>query len=220
MPPRNSPNPSTTYKLALALLSLGVILVARLAPGQGGHKDAIVVKVYDGDTVELNDGEHVRLIGIDTPELHESQKLFQDAQRTGQDIAVIKAQGERAYEFTRDWVLGQQVHLTFDAQKKDKYGRLLAYVYLPFPRPPLSAGPRSGYITSIDGKKWYFLNATIIQGGYAVPMTIPPNVKYADIFKALYQQARDYKLGLWTDTEVNVQPVQHHRRSRANSRVN
>ncbi len=42
-----------------------------------------------------------------------------------------------------------------------------------------------------------FLNAFVVQQGYASPMTIPPNVKYADLFKELYQEAREQKRGLW-----------------------
>jgi len=192
----------STKKILLAVSAAIIAIVMSFFPGIHGHREALVVKVFDGDTVQLDGGEKVRLIGIDTPELHESDKLRADSQRTGQDILTIKAMGKKAYEFTNSWVLGQRVRLEFDVQRRDKYGRLLAYIYLPFPRPPLSTGPRAGFITSRDGKKWYFLNGTIIQSGYATPMTIPPNVKYSEIFQALYQQAREYKLGLWAEKKT------------------
>ncbi len=183
-------------KFVFAVLAVVAAVFANIVD-KPQHRQALVVKVYDGDTVGLSDGEKVRLIGIDTPEEFESSKLFADAGRTGQDVAVIKAMGKKAHEFTSRWVLGQTVRLEFDREKHDRYGRLLAYVYMPFPHPPLSDLPRAGYIVNIDGKKWYFVNATIVQSGFAKPMPIAPNDKYKEIFQALYDQAKEYHLGLW-----------------------
>jgi micrococcal nuclease len=126
----------------------------------------------------LESGERVRLIGIDTPEMHRSDKLYRDARGSGQDIQTIMALGERAYRFTRSLVQGRRVRLEFDVDRYDRYGRLLAYVYLQ------------------DGT---FVNAKIVQEGYASLLTIPPNVKYADLFLKLYQKARINKRGLWGD---------------------
>ncbi|MCX5697962.1 MAG: thermonuclease family protein [Candidatus Omnitrophica bacterium] len=130
----------------------------------------------DGDTLVLEGGERVRLIGMDTPELHESQKLYRDSQRSHQDVHTIQKLGRRAYEFTKNLVEGKRVSLEFDAEKHDRYGRLLAYVYL---------------------KDGTFVNAEIVKQGFANLMTIPPNVKYADLFLRLYREARDDKRGLW-----------------------
>jgi len=140
------------------------------------YSGVLVKRVIDGDTIQLETGERVRLIGIDTPEMHESDKLYRDSQKTGQDIRTIKELGRHAYEFTRILVEGKRVRLEFDVEKHDRYKRLLAYVYLG------------------DGK---FVNAEIIRQGYASLMTIPPNVKYADLFLKLYQEARVTKKGLW-----------------------
>lgn len=140
------------------------------------YTDVLVKRVVDGDTIVLETGERVRLIGIDTPELHESNKLYRDAQRTQQDISTIQKLGQRAYEFTRNLVEGKRVSLEFDVEKRDRYKRLLAYVYL---------------------KGGIFVNAEIVKEGYASLMTIPPNVKYADLFLKLYRQARENKRGLW-----------------------
>lgn len=49
------------------------------------------------------------------------------------------------------------------------------------------------------GKYKVFVNATIIKAGYATPITIPPNVKYADLFQELYEEAREQKMGLWRE---------------------
>lgn len=140
------------------------------------YADILVKRVIDGDTLLLESGERVRLIGIDTPEVHDSQKLTRDSQRSKQDIRTIKKLGSRSWEFTRNLVEGRRVRLEFDAERHDKYGRLLAYVFLE------------------DGT---FVNARIVEEGYASIMTIPPNVKYADMLLELSRQARESKRGLW-----------------------
>jgi len=142
------------------------------------YADILVKRVIDGDTIQLESGERVRLIGIDTPEMHESDKLYRDSQRTQQDIKTIQKLGRRAYEFTKSLVEGKRVSLEFDVERRDKYDRLLTYVYL---------------------KDGTFVNAEIVKQGYASLMTIPPNVKYADLFLRLYQEARLNKRGLWSN---------------------
>ena len=142
------------------------------------YDDVLVVRVVDGDTLKLENGERVRLIGIDTPEMHESEKLYRDSKKSGQDIKTIQALGRRSYKFTRQLVEGKRVRLEFDVEKQDRYKRLLAYVYL---------------------KDGTFVNAEIIKQGYASLMTYPPNVKYVDTFKELYKQARENDLGLWKE---------------------
>ena len=140
------------------------------------YADILVSRVVDGDTLVLETGERVRLIGIDTPELHVSNKLYRDAQRTGQDVDAIKKLGMRSYAFTKNLVEGKRVSLEFDVTKYDKYDRLLAYVYL---------------------KDGTFVNARIVEEGYASLMTYPPNVRYANLFLKLYQEARRNHRGLW-----------------------
>ena len=140
------------------------------------YADILVKRVIDGDTIQLETGEMVRLIGIDTPEIHDSDKLYRDSARTKQDVTTIKEMGWRAYKFTKSLIEGKRVSLEFDVEKHDKYGRLLAYVYL---------------------KDKTFVNAKIVEEGYASLMTISPNVKYADLLLKLYQQARNNRRGLW-----------------------
>jgi micrococcal nuclease len=142
------------------------------------YEDILVTRAVDGDTLKLENGERVRLIGIDTPEMHESNKLYRDSQKTNMDINTIKALGRKSYLFTRDLVEGKRVRLEFDLEKRDKYKRLLAYVYL---------------------KDATFVNAEIVKQGYASLMTYPPNVKYADEFLKLYKEARENKRGLWRE---------------------
>lgn len=140
------------------------------------YSDIAVKRAVDGDTLELENGERIRLIGIDTPEVHDSNKLYRDSQRSGEDLKTIKELGRRSWNFTRDLVEAKRVTLEFDVEKYDKYKRLLAYVYL---------------------KDGTFVNAEIVRQGYASLLTIPPNVKYADLFLKLYKEARENKRGLW-----------------------
>jgi micrococcal nuclease len=88
-----------------------------------------VQRVVDGDTLQLSNGEKVRLIGVDTPESADNPKLRRDAQKTGQDRSEIIQMGKEAAGFTRKLVEGKQVRMEYDVQQRDKYGRLLAYVF-------------------------------------------------------------------------------------------
>ena len=144
-------------------------------PTTGGS--AYVSRVVDGDTLKLSTGERVRLIGIDTPEVHESAKLDRDVQRSGRDRETIIALGQKSSAFTRNLCEGKTVRLVFDVEKRDRYGRLLAYVYLE------------------DGT---FVNAKIVEEGYGTVMTVPPNVKYTTLFTELQQKAREEGRGLWS----------------------
>ncbi len=140
------------------------------------YNDILVKRVIDGDTLLLENGQRLRLIGIDTPEMHDSEKLERDARRSKQDVKSIKRMGNESYKFTRGLAEGKRVRLEFDVERYDKYKRILAYVYLP------------------DGT---FLNARIVEEGYASLLTYAPNVRYADLFLKLYTQARDNRRGLW-----------------------
>ncbi|MDO8525966.1 MAG: thermonuclease family protein [Candidatus Omnitrophota bacterium] len=139
--------------------------------------DGVVVsRVIDGDTIKLSDGRRVRLLGIDSPELHYSEKLVRDSHRTHKDMKEIQAMGQRAAGFTKRLCEGKPVRIESDIRKLDKYGRLLAYIYLP------------------DGT---FVNAKVLEEGYAQVMTIPPNVKYAEYFLKLQREAKENRKGLW-----------------------
>jgi len=140
------------------------------------YNNILVTRVIDGDTIELKSRERVRLIGIDTPETYLGPKLERDSERTKRDYKTIIAMGKRATAFTKKLVDRKTVRLEFDIEKKDRYGRLLAYVYLP------------------DGR---MLNAEIVKEGFAQVYTFQPNVKYVELFKKLQKEAREDKKGLW-----------------------
>jgi micrococcal nuclease len=121
-------------------------------------------RVIDGDTIILSNREKVRLIGVDTPETKHPNK-------------PVEHYGKEASAFTKKMVEGRPVRLEYDWQQRDKYGRLLAYVYL------------------MDGT---FLNAEIIKQGYGHGYTRFP-FKYLDQFRQYEKEARENKRGLWAD---------------------
>jgi len=135
-----------------------------------------VSRVIDGDTIVLSDGRRVRLIGIDTPEVYFSAKLLRDSKKSGRDIKTIQGFGKRASAFTKELCFGKKVILEYDIERYDRYKRTLAYVFLE------------------DGT---FVNAKIVQEGFAQVMTVVPNVKYANLFLKLQQEAREASRGLW-----------------------
>lgn len=136
---------------------------ADLPPGT-----ASVISVTDGDTIRVRiggDEERVRLIGIDTPETH------------GQG-GLRECFGQEATDHTKRLLRpGTRVRLVRDVEARDRYGRLLAYVY------------RDG-----DG---LFVNMALAEGGYAAVATFPPNVAHAEEFVAAAARAREASRGLW-----------------------
>ncbi len=163
----------------LTLLTFSVLLLVSL-PSHSQDKIYKVKRVVDGDTLLLTNGERVRLIGVDTPEVHDSEKLDRDAQSTGRDIKTIKALGKKASAFTKSLVDKKEVRLEFDQanahiKHRDKYGRILAYVYLS------------------DGT---FVNAAIIKQGYGLAYTLFP-FKYIEEFRRYEKKARENERGLW-----------------------
>jgi micrococcal nuclease len=145
--------------LALPLSALDAVTAAPVT------LDATVVRVVDGDTVHVRVGdrlEKVRYIGVNAPEVHHPRK--------GEEPG-----GREAWRANHRLVAGRAVRLELDVQSRDRYGRLLAYVWV---------GDR-------------MVNAELVRGGYAQVMTIPPNVRYQAMFLALQRDARDAGRGLW-----------------------
>lgn len=170
-------------RLAAALLVLAVAApaAADVAFPQlpKGLDHATVVKVNDGDTVVVllrGRRERVRFIGLDCPELHESPKLERLLRRGRQTREEIIALGARAEAVTRRALLDREVLLEYDVERRDRLGRLLAYVWLP------------------DGT---LFNAVLLRDGWARILTFPPNVRYVDLFRRLDRQARAEHRGLW-----------------------
>jgi len=184
-------------------VSLGRALVAgaliagcaTAAAPPAGLTRARVVAVGDGDTITVQIAERrerVRLIGVDTPELHESPKLDRDAQRSRRSRRDIQADGARARTFTADRLLGQTVSLERDVEPRDRYGRLLAYVWLD------------------DGT---LFNVELVRAGWARTLTVPPNVRHVDALVEAQRAARAARRGFWGDRHAPRRPAASSRRS-------
>lgn len=174
-----------------------------------------VKRVVDGDTLLLEDGRKVRLIGVDTPEVHVSQKLYKDSERSGENMATIRELGLRAAAFTRKYLDKQQVKLEYEPSNQvthhlDKYGRTLAYVYVQLGKLP----PEYEEYLSKKGEKknkghfYVLFNRLLIQCGYANAYTRFP-FEYLEDFRICEREARTFETGLWklTDKEKLKPPV-------------
>jgi micrococcal nuclease len=163
---------------SLLLAALIALVVLRPNAGGGGGREgqagasasgrsvhAKVTRVIDGDTVEVRiDGreDEVRYIGIDTPE-------------TVKPGTPVQCYGPQASALNHRVVEGRMVRLVFDRERRDVYGRLLAYVFV--------------------GRE--MVNARLVRLGYARTLTIPPNVAHAGLFHRLARSAGRQGRGLW-----------------------
>lgn len=164
---------------------------------QYSYDDILVAKVIDGDTAQLENGERIRLLGIDTPEVYHTKESQEKALRKGTDVEAIRVLGKKATAFTRELMEGKRVRLVFDAEKRDKYNRLLAYVFIDYSSAIDITKAEGDYFICNGIITSLFCNATIVKSGYARPMTILPNLMYADLFRTLDREAREHKRGLW-----------------------
>jgi micrococcal nuclease len=145
----------------LVLLALTVAAAA----AQPATFEAAVERVVDGDTIQVRvDGrtETVRYIGVNTPEVRHPWRGAEPG-------------GQEAWTVNRELVAGKRVRLEMDVQPRDRYRRLLAYVW-------------------VDG---VMVNAELVRRGYAQVMTVPPNLRYQRLFLTLQREARQAGRGLW-----------------------
>jgi micrococcal nuclease len=145
-------------RLILLLVALALVSGCVQQQGQGlsGLRQEFVARVVDGDTLEMGSGEKVRLIGLDAPEL-------------GQPCAL------EAKLRLEELVLGKGVFLEKDVSDRDKYGRLVRYVYL-------------------DG---VFVNLVLVEEGLAFAFPFEPDVAFEDVFWIAEQGAADGNGCLW-----------------------
>jgi micrococcal nuclease len=158
---------------------LVILVVTRGCDSGGGPSEPSgplsvpVTHVVDGDTIDVRmpdgDEETVRYIGIDTPE-------------TVKPDEPVQCGGPKAHAVNERLVGGRTVTLHFDAERRDVYGRLLAYVYL----------PEAGL-----GGRPLFVNAELLRRGLARSLTIPPNDSFASLFARLAARAGALGRGLW-----------------------
>jgi len=190
----------------LGYLSIIAILVGIVScDNVSEQKRYRVIKVYDGDTVGFANRAHVRLLGIDCPEMVDNAKLNADARSMGQSKDFIKEQGRQAFEFTHKLLMHEKVQVEFDKEKKDKYGRWLAYLWIELGNPGSSLKVDvPAYFVKVlrkdphgKNKEYIFVNATIIKAGFAYPFATSDSLRYGDMLRQLYDQARAEKRGLW-----------------------
>jgi len=132
-----------------------------------------VRSIVDGDTIVLADGRRVRLIGIDSPEI--------DYAGGGVEPFADTARGELTALLTAR----PHVGIRFDATRSDRYGRLLAHLFLD------------------DGTN---VQAWLLERGLGTRLTIPPNVMYLDCYRVTETRARDATRGIWALSEY--QPIE------------
>lgn len=163
---------------------LDVQAPATFASEPGGYETARVTRVVDGDTIEVEILERipgpgageaalgmvhdVRLVGIDTPE----------SVRPGTPVECF---GRESSAATKALLDGQEVRLVKDIEERDRYDRLLRYVYI--------------------GDE--MANARLVVNGYAAAYTYPPNVRHSDLFVSLQRDARAGDRGLWAPDTCN-----------------
>ena len=163
------------------------------------YKIALVKRVIDGDTLHLTNDKRIRLIGIDTPEKHPSQKLTRLSKQIGEPIKSIQNLGERASK-AMEYIMqsaSSAVLLEYDVEYKDKYGRDLAYVYVPYFKEP--EGPFKDFVITFKGRNWLMVNALMVRQGFAQAYFIPPNMKHQKLFRRLEKMAKVDKNGFWGD---------------------
>ena len=162
-------------------LSMVFVLVLVSSPIYAQQKTT-VTRIIDGDVIHIIYGgveKRVRLIGIDAPESRIDRKALKDANMGEYDIEAIVEMGAKAKAYVNGLIKrGDFVTIEFDVKKKDRYGRLLCYVYLS------------------NGK---MLNEEIVKAGYANIKATPPNVEHKDRFLNAFKFAKETKRGLWDE---------------------
>ena len=133
----------------------------------------VVERVIDGDTLLLRGGERVRLLGVDTPE-------------TVHPRLPVQPFGPEASRYTERRVEGKAVRLGFDKERRDRYGRMLAYVY-------------------VDDS---LLNEELIREGYSeAQLQYPYRSEMKRIFRAAEAEAREANRGIWSVPERDESAV-------------
>ena len=153
--------------VVVALVGGGV--VKRDASSEAGDDEGRVTRVVDGDTIHVRVGgedETVRYIGVDTPE-------------TKKPDTPVECFGKKASAYNERLVDGELVRLRCDVERRDRYGRVLAYVY--------------------RREDDLFVNDALVRNGYATTLTIPPNVAHEADFRVSQRRAREAGKGLWSE---------------------
>jgi len=166
---------NTPHRLFLVACMLLIIACASKSMQDISDDYYAVTKIVDGDTFWVDDGSEKGMkIRLIGVDAPESRRSFNKE---------VGHYGKEAKEYLTQMLDRKLVRLEYDVGRKDRYGRTLAYVYLE------------------DGT---FVNADLVKNGYAMIMTVPPNVKYAELFLELQREARENGRGLWRGGEEST----------------
>jgi endonuclease YncB( thermonuclease family) len=156
-----------------------------------------VIYIFDGDTVMLDRRERVRLIGIDTMEIHDGEKLTRQARIFHLKENQIKKQGKKSKKIVEKLLKERRVRLSPGLETHDDYGRTLAYVYFTLPEDKFAkivgqkyTGPKPAQ------EKEYMLDRVLVQYGWAEALTHYP-FDYLEEFVGLQRQAKENRWGMW-----------------------
>lgn len=130
-------------------------------------ESVLVIKVIDGDTFEIEDGQKVRMVGIDTPETVDPRR-------------PVGCFGKEASNETKSLLTNKRVILQKDVTDKDKYGRLLRLIYLP-----------------LEDESVLFVNDYLVREGYAKAYRYPPDTTNDERFKLAEKEAKEKNKGRW-----------------------
>lgn len=137
-----------------------------------GFEYGLVTTVSDGDTIEINDKDKIRFLGIDTPELEHKQSNIK-----------LECYGKDAETRMKQLALGKFVYLEKEGRNKDKYGRLLRNVFLPLNK---------------EETEFLYLNGYMVGEGYARLYILEKKLKYKEDLAMYQDQAQEEKRGLWS----------------------
>ena len=179
------------FVLIVALLDAGMVYMRIYKARHGMFRGELfgpykVTKISDGDTIWIRDsveypyGQKVRLIGIDCPESVAPENYLKT---TGKSNTTM---GQHISDYVDRLMRGKDVYLEYDVRTEDKYGRLLAYVFL-------------------DPNGNEMLQDILISNGFAQLDTVPPNIKYEQHFYELQMDARQQKKGIWSDAAESIE---------------
>ena len=141
------------------------------------QEESLVVKVVASDLIVLEDGRHVKLIGVESAGAPRRQYVKYDEKGhvIEEPVEPTISLQEQALTYAQELLENKKVRLEYDVDARDASGYLYAYVYLP------------------DGR---MANTELLRMGFVKLRTIVPNVKYEDKFNAAYQEAKREKRGL------------------------
>lgn len=171
-----------SYYTRFSLIIILFLLITFPANAAYGERFR-VTEVHDGDTISIRTKsfagvplkiERIRLIGIDAPELKQ------------EPWGRLSKRYLKKLISESDWV----VSVEFDIEHRDKYGRLLGYIW---------------------DKKGQLINEKMLENGYAMLYTIPPNVKYVERFIAAQKKAQTRKAGIWSNKGLRKRPEEWRR---------